>query len=96
MALLPHWIDHIERWQSSGLSQTGYCRQHGLNTHTFAAWLSDYRRSRRVDTPPALIPVQLQPPLPDYLILHNAKGHRLELPTTVSAVWLAELWRCLD
>jgi hypothetical protein len=96
MGLSKTWLKHIETWQSSGQSQAAYCRQFGLNVNTFSARLSDYRRSRRNDTAPALIPIEVQPQLTGPLVMHHAKGHRLELPATVSAIWLAELWRCLD
>lgn len=97
MALSKRWLAHIEAWQSSGLKQSAYCRQHGLNSHTFAARLSDYRKSRAASPPLALIPVQIQDAAPpaERLVLQCPQGHRLELPSTVSAVWLAELLRCL-
>jgi hypothetical protein len=96
MALSKQWLDHIEAWQSSGLKQSAYCRQQGLNTHTFAARLSEYRRHRAMSSP-ALIPVQVQSPAPpaERLVLHGSQGYRLELPSTVDAAWLAELLRCL-
>ncbi|MCK9638258.1 MAG: IS66 family insertion sequence element accessory protein TnpB [Methylobacter tundripaludum] len=96
MALSKQWLDHIEAWQSSGLKQSAYCRQHGLNTHTFTARLSAYRKSEPVSAP-GLIPVQVQNAAPpaERLVLLCSQGHRLELPPTVSAVWLAELLRCL-
>ena len=31
---------HIEAWQTSGVSQAAYCREHGLNTKTFAIGLA--------------------------------------------------------
>lgn len=96
MALSKQWLDHIAAWQDSGLTQSAYCRQQGLNTHTFTARLSEYRK-RGPSSPPALIPVQVQltPPPAEHLVLHCGQGHRLELPSTVSAAWLAELLRCL-
>ena len=30
---------HIEAWQTSGMSQAAYCREHGLNTKTFGNWV---------------------------------------------------------
>jgi len=96
MALSKRWLAHIEAWQSSGLKQSAYCRQYGLNSRTFAARLLDYRKSRGA-MPLALIPVQVQDAAPDVerLVLQCPQGQRQELPPTVSAVWLAELLRCL-
>jgi hypothetical protein len=96
MALSKQWLDHIEAWHRSGLKQSAYCRQHGLDTHTFAARLSDYRKRERM-SPPTLIPVQVQSATAhaECLVLQCGQGHRLELPPTISAAWLAELLRCL-
>jgi hypothetical protein len=100
MALSAHWKTHINAWQSSGLSQAAYCRQHQLTYSTFSARLCEFRAQAKStpSAPPVLLPIQVQPPLsPEAsLILHHAKGHRLELPTGVSAAWLAELWRLLS
>lgn len=99
MALSEHWHTHITAWQSSDLSQAAYCRQHQLTYGTFSARLCEFRAQAKssLPTPPVLLPIQVQPPtLPkDGLILHH-KGHRLELPASVAASWLAELMRCLD
>ena len=101
MASLVDWIKHIESWQSSGLSQAEYCRRQGLNYRTFTVRLSAYRRDKKVAhaaCPPAtaLIPVRIQAPLSAEAIrLTTAKGHRVELPASMTAAWLAELLRCL-
>lgn len=95
MAISAHWVKHIEAWQSSGLSQAAYCRQQGLNYNTFSGRLCDYRRSQS-ESPTALIPIRVQAPASEPLVLQHGKGHRLEFPATISAAWLAELLRCLD
>jgi hypothetical protein len=95
MALTIKWIKHIEAWQLSGLKQSAYCRQQGLNDNTFAARLSDYRKGQK-GTLPALIPVRLEPSTSGSVVLKHAKGHQVEMPLSTSAIWLAELLRCLD
>lgn len=99
MTLSEHWLTHITAWQSSGLSQAAYCRQHQLTYTTFSARLSELRAQARSSSsaPPVLVPIQVQPPLLQEacLVLRHAQGHRLELPASVSAAWLAELLRCL-
>jgi hypothetical protein len=90
---------HIESWQSSGLSQAAYCRQHGINPNTFSSWLGFYKT--HAPAAKALIPVQVEATHlvqqePNLLVLRHASGHRLELPATQSAQWVAELWRCLS
>jgi hypothetical protein len=32
------WQDHITAWQSSGLSQVAYCKQHEIKLHNFTYW----------------------------------------------------------
>jgi hypothetical protein len=99
MALSAHWKTHIDAWQSSGLTQAAYCRQHQLTYTTFSARLCEFRAQAKT-SPSALplllpIPVQSQSSPEASLVLRHARGYRLELPAGVSASWLAELWRCL-
>lgn len=95
MAVTSKWTNHIRAWQLSGLKQSAYCRQQGLNRNTFAARLSDYRKEQK-GTLPALIPIRLESSTSGSLILKHAKGHQVDMPLTISATWLAELLRCLD
>lgn len=102
MAVTSKWRQHIERWQCSGLSQAEYCGQHGINVRTFAARLCDSRKQPATDSV-ALVPVRIAPTEPTLLatstaaamVFTDAHGHRLELPSSVSAGWVAELLRCL-
>ena len=41
MAVPSKWRQHIESWQSSGLSQVEYCAQQRINVGTFTARLSE-------------------------------------------------------
>jgi hypothetical protein len=93
------WRQHIEAWQQSGLSQAIYCQQQQLKMGTFSARLSEYRRLNPSQAV-ALIPVHVASVVPtpassSGLVLTHNNGHRLELPTSVSAAWLAELLKCL-
>lgn len=100
MAITNHWRSHIESWQRSGLSQATYCRQYQLNSRSFTARLSDYRRETEEEKP-VLIPVTVTETSselisePKKIVLHCVQGHRLELPETVSAQWLSALLRGL-
>jgi IS30 family transposase len=97
-ALSNQSTQHIESWQSSGLSQAAYCRQHGIHPNTFSSWLRFCKN--QAPAPIALIPVQVEAThqvqqAPSLLVLQHASGHRLELPATQSAQWVAQLWQCL-
>ena len=94
MAISKHWTDHIEAWQNSELTQAAYCRLHNLNAKSFSGRLTVYRKNQS-DFSPTLIPVQVKSSPSSAMILRNDKGYRLELPTSISAAWLAELLRCL-
>ena len=98
MALSKHWINHIESWQHSGLSQAAYCRQHNLNANSFTGRLSEFRKKANPVTP-ELISVQVdidEEPSPTNNLVLTVNNCRLELPTPVSAQWLADLLRCLN
>jgi hypothetical protein len=94
MTVTTKWCQHIEVWQRSGLSQATYCAEQQLNVRTFTARLSDYRKLPPLDST-ALIPVQIKPAAAEAIVFTHAQGHRLELPTSMPASWLAELLRCL-
>ncbi len=94
MAITSKWREHIEAWQRSGLSQAEYCAEQQINVRTFTARLSDYRKLPE-SNPTALIPVQVEPSAAGVMVFTHTQGHRLELPASVSANWVAELFRCL-
>ena len=48
------WQEHMERWQSSGLTQADYCGRNGLKLSTFRYWR---KRLATADTPVTLVPV---------------------------------------
>jgi hypothetical protein len=33
-----YWKQHIEKWHSSGMTQTAYCQQYELKVHQFTYW----------------------------------------------------------
>jgi len=41
---------HIGAWQTSGMSQAAYCREHGLNTKTFGNWVRKHRAGQVIRT----------------------------------------------
>lgn len=87
---------HIEAWQTSGMSQAAYCREHGLNTKTFGNWVRKHRAGRVIGSA-ALVPVTIKPmPMPANTMRLRGQGdHVLELPPTISPHWLGELLKCL-
>jgi hypothetical protein len=102
MAITSKWRQHIEAWQRSGLSQAEYCAQQRINVRTFTARLSDYRKLPAADSV-TFMPVQVEPtgsvsratPTTAAMVFTHVHGHRLELSSSVSARWVAELLQCL-
>ncbi len=97
MAITKEWQAHIQAWQSSGQTQAASCLQNGLNSKTFTARLSEYRRQQK-EAESLLIPIivdeeEKRESAP--IVLYFGKCHRLELPGTVSAEWLSQLLRRL-
>ena len=102
MKINVQWRQHVEAWLESGLSQADYCRQQCLNHKTFSVWTRRVQIDLSVDkdAPLDLLPVQLEPSAlvaspQASVMLRLAHGAQLELSTTVSPHWLAELLRCL-
>jgi hypothetical protein len=50
------WKEQIEHWQQSGLSQTEYCRRHGLKRHRLAYWK---KRFLKAASDVSFVPVRL-------------------------------------
>jgi hypothetical protein len=51
------WSAHVKQWQQSGLSQTAYCRQHGLKPTQLSYWKC---RLLKPDPPVSLVQVNMQ------------------------------------
>ena len=59
------WENHVLQWRSSGQSQIEYCRNRQLSVHRLRWWKAKFDRLAGDGQGPALIPVQVQPPLPE-------------------------------
>jgi hypothetical protein len=87
---MSYWIEHFKAFEQSGLTQAAYCQQYDLNTQLFSSRLGIYRENQ-ASILPNLILVQVEELMAGPMCLHHVKGHRLELPPSISASWLAEL-----
>ena len=57
------WDQHYSQWQSSGLSQKSYCREHSLSHRQFMYWRTRHNRLQLAQAiPVAAIPVDLEQP----------------------------------
>jgi len=44
------WIQQVERWRASGLTQVAYCRRHRLLKGTLGYWVSTLKNPKRSKT----------------------------------------------
>lgn len=73
MAITSKWRQHIDAWQSSGLSQQDYCEQQLINFRTFTARLSVYRKLPAVASA-GLITIHIESTGVDVIVLKHARG----------------------
>jgi hypothetical protein len=70
------WQDNIIAWQSSGLSQAPYCKQHEIKFHNFAYWRN---RLSPVKAPSVKLMKLGAMPVSSPVVMHSPLGVRLEL-----------------
>lgn len=84
-----YWLNHINQWRESGLSQSKYCGRENISFHSFSWWktrgLKDKLKNETMNFVPAIVKapnnenVQLQKDI--HLILPNQT--KLILPITM-------------
>ena len=78
-------LEHLERFEHSGLSQTHFCRRAKIKVSTFSLW----RRAAKVAASPAFAQVRLSPPIATGdAMLHLPGGVRLEVSVGNDATWV--------
>jgi hypothetical protein len=83
---------HIERWQSSGLTQRAYCRKTRINHSGFYYWLTRFKEQIDCElAPTCFIPVSVQVPeetMVDRIIVTSPNGMEILFPCTQQSVAL--------
>lgn len=91
------WEGHVSTWSQSGLTQSAYCREHGLLPKLFSAWVGRVKRSSaELLTPLTMVPVVVQrhgdhAKLTSSISLQHHSGWQLQLPANVAAGWLGNV-----
>ena len=99
---LAYWSEHYRSWQSSGLSQRGYCAKAGLSYPSFDHWRRRARDVAGATSPSAdmpatprkltLVPARLDAPGDAGSIeLRSPGGWRITLPVTLGQEAIAQL-----
>lgn len=76
-----YWQNHVEQWQSSGLSQKAYCEQYHLKPCNLSYWKNKFEDQGEAKAESGFIPVALEPTSPRLshgLSLQLNSGHRIE------------------
>lgn len=86
------WQTHIERWQTSGLSQRAYCIQHDLIIHRFYDWRR--RIKSAANSGVSFLPVSLTGSasfnLPSVRI-HAPNGYTIEIENQIGSTEIDRL-----
>lgn len=73
MVVTSKWRQHLEAWQSSGLSQRDYCAHQQINFRTFRARKSEYRKLPNVASV-SLITIHIESTGIDVIVLKRTQG----------------------
>ena len=96
-----YWSQHVESWQSNGLSQSAYCQEHDLKPNQFHYWKQKFtvRNKTPLPTPSsslsAFVPLSINsaPLTTSGLTLRLPNGYEL---TGIEAEHLPTLARLLE
>lgn len=74
------WSERIAEWETSGLSQSTFCKQHGLVYGTFIYWRSHLKKITDAEQPAvSFLAVTCKPAKQSTLILKLNGQHNIEL-----------------
>ncbi len=76
----------IKQWQTSGINQKDFCKQHDLSMHAFYYWLRKYKQTN-TSSNDGFLPVEIVPPVNDTrgdIQIHYPNGVLITLDKAVS------------
>lgn len=94
-----HWLEHVSTWSKSGLTQSAYCRQHGINAALLSAWVVRVRKGSEELAHPGATLVPLMVESDDVkctanqvaIVVEHKSGWQLHLSHDTQAIWLGDL-----
>ena len=91
------WVEHVAAWEQSELTQSAYCRDHGICYRQFSQWKSRLKREQQIldspDDPQAFVSVAVESETgatPSFSI-HLPNGIVLNLPPSGNHPGMVEL-----
>lgn len=93
-----YWKKQIENWQSSGMSQSSYCRKHDLKFHRFVYWRRKFHPSRQSAVSLVQVPLSkiAMPSLPRPVRLIVGAGRAIEVERNFDPIALKQLVHTLE
>ena len=78
------WLEHVNAWQASDLTQKAFCQAHQLGYASFRRWRGIFKAQQTkggepVSEPVRFLPVNIQEPLPLTLRIHLQDGLGIEV-----------------
>ena len=101
------WLQHVEQWEQSDLSQAEYARQHELSLSTFGYYRQCYlkkSRAKPVEASTSLLPVNIADEAPAEqpaqseagITLVSPCGFRIELSSDFDPMALQTILKILE
>jgi hypothetical protein len=91
------WLEHIQHWQHSGLTQVAYCEQHHLGLKSFQRWHGKLKQERKPQASSAttFLPVNITVPKVQNLSLLIGDDLRIEIPAGFDPAMLKQIVQVL-
>ena len=92
-----HWLEQIQHWQRSGLTQVAYCEQHHLGLKSFQRWHGKFKQERKPQTSSSttFLPVNITAAKAPSLALLFGDDLRIEIPAGFDPATLKQLVQVL-
>lgn len=72
------WLARVASWKSSGLSQSAWCREHGVPLASFSYW--QRKLSGQEESVAAVLPIRVAAPMLGAWEVHLPNGIVLRMP----------------
>ena len=89
MATREKWIEHVEKWERSGLETAEFALREGLNPAQFERWCREASQSARLAQPSRQELAPITPPAPAWIDIALPEGGMVRLLPGVDAATLA-------
>ena len=92
------WLERVQSWQHSGLTQTAFCQQHGLGLASFRRWRAiAMRKGKPADSSVVtFLPVNVvEPGAADLTVVIN-DSLRIEIPVGFDLATLRQVVQALQ